>query len=278
MWLVAASFCVLFCFVAGVVLSRPRPAPLPSSTPHDDFAAPHKPLVVERHSGTPSVDPLEPAPAETSALVYWVAFDNTSLYAGQGLDKQVLQKLSLGTQVSLLKEEDDWTEVEVVGGQAGWVERKNILDHPPPGVSRNVQADALPTLEAYFKALNGKDLGKAYDLLSFDFKRELAFSTFSQGYAGLEEVAMRVIRVQTISNDSRLFFVEELCLEKPKAKAYKGEYTVILERNQWRIAQAVLTEVDPKTLAPFPAQAVSTKPAFSDPTPDPDEENFEEQP
>ena len=284
-WLFIATPCLLVCFVAGVFFapSRPRARPgvvaLTASQTPDDFTAPHKPDVTASRR-TPTPDPLpdiplaaSPSAAPSGGLAFWVYQDNSPLYAGAGLNQAVLQRLPCATQLTLLKEEDDWVQVQVLGGGSGWMKRSLVGDHPPPGAAGPRPGDALLSLQGYFQNLNRRDYAKAYDHLSFEFKRDLPYSRFAQGYANLDQAFMRVVRVQTLSKDSQLFYVEMLCEERPKAKSFQGEYIMVLEQNQWHIAQVTLKEVAAKSFEPFPSQTVPATPAFPDPTPEPEEDD-----
>ena len=286
----------MFCFLAGVYLGRPPAKPLPSrssspsssaepdSTPtglqDPDFAAPHKPDIdsarktptpLPRDIGMPDIPGGEPG-----SSTFWVYRDNTPLYAEQGLNAPEVQRLAFATQVQLLKEDDQWAQVQVVGGSIGWLQRNVLADRPPPGARSDQPSQAIKALEAYISALNRRDYAGAYDVLSYDFKRDLSYKRFSQGYSGLDQAHFRVVRVQTISPGSLLFYVEMLCEERPRYRGYKGEYVMVLEQSHWRIAQATLQPVDPKSLAPFPAQQAPIEKPFPDPTPE-EEENEEEE-
>lgn len=282
-WLLFGVPCFLICFIAGITLSpkgtkATASAVTATASQTPEFTAPHKPDVEESRK-TPTPDALpelpqdSPGSAPSGGLAFWVYQDNSPLYSGMGLNQAVVQRLPCATPLTLLKEHDDWVEVQVVGGSSGWMKRSQVGDHPPPGASGPRPGDALLSLQGFFQQLNRRDYARAYDHLSFDFKRDLPYRTFSRGYSGLDQVFMRVIRVQTLSAESQIFYVEMLCEERPKAKAYQGEYTMVLEQNHWFIAQAALKEILPKSIEPFPTQAVPVKPAFSDPTPEMEEDD-----
>lgn len=275
----------MLCFIAGFYLSpqstpRVDPTASPTSLQDPDFSAPHK-VDIDRARKTPlpspAVDPLDaPTPLVSStitrSLTLWVYKDNTPLNSGAGLNHALVQKLPFGTRLTVLQEGDEWTQVQVPSGPTGWVNRSAVADHPPPGVTGNKPEDALRALEKYFSELNARDHAGAYDQLSFDFKRDLPYKRFAEGYAGLESVGMRVVRVQTLGPDSQMFYVEMITQERPRPRAYTGEYVLVLEQSQWRIAQATLREADPRTIKPFPETAAPVQPAFPDPTPEPEEE------
>jgi hypothetical protein len=291
LWLLAIPFLTLF-FIAGVYVSSPRkrkPVATISATP--EFSAPRKPTVAESRktpTAAPSLPDLPeppgpgpgpgPAPsAPAGGTSYWVFQDNAPLYSGKGLNQNVLDHLACNTPLTLLREEEDWVEVQVLGGNSGWMKRSQVDDHPPPGAPGPRPGDALLSLQGFFQGLNQRNYARAYDHLSFDFKRDLPFRRFSQGYSSLDQVYMRVVRVQTISPQSQLYYLEMLCEERPKAKTYQGEYTMVLEQNHWYIAQAALKEVNPKSIDPFQLPGnTPVKPAFADPTPQPEEEDFGE--
>lgn len=284
-WILAAVPCC--CFVLGVYFAPRGPgaraaaittASATATETPDIYTAPHKPTVEEsRLTPTPGPAELPDLPESSPNAVaggvnYWVCQDNSPLYQGLGLNQPVIQRLPCSTALTLLREQDDWMEVQVVGGGSGWMKMSQVTDHPPPGGAGPRPQDAKLSLDAYFDNLNKRDYRKAYDHLSFEFKRDLPFRTFSEGYSGLNQVYWRVIRIQTLSPQSQIFYVEMLCEERPKNKAYQGEYTMVLEHDHWYIAQGDLKEINPKSLAPFPTQTVPNKPAFEDPTPDPDQE------
>ena len=286
-WLFFGVLSFVICFVAGVTLAPKGPgaakttsaaSPDVSQTPAV-FSAPHKPDV-DQSRKTPEPDPRFTAPADppvappSGGLAFWVYQDNSPLYAGMGLNQPVVQRLPCNTPLSLLREEDEWVEVQVLGGASGWMKRAQVGDHPPPGAVGPRPADALLSLQGFFQQLNAHDYARAYDHLSFDFKRDLPYRTFARGYAGLEQVSMRVVRVQNLGPSSQIFYVEMLCQERPKARAYSGEYTMVLEQNHWFIAQAGLKEIAPNSVPPFPSQTAPMKPAFADPTPDPEEDDL----
>jgi hypothetical protein len=280
--------CFLICFGAGISLSPKgskgaasavTPSATASATP--EFTAPHKPGVEESRKtpvseNLPDLPEGSPSASPAGGLSFWVYQDNSPLYAGMGLNQAVVQKLPCATPLTLLREQDDWVEVQVLGGSSGWMKRSQVGDHPPPGATGPRPGDALVSLQAYFQQLNRHDYARAYDHLSFDFKRDLPYRTFARGYQGLDQVFLRVIRVQTLSPEAQIFYVEMLCEERPKARAYQGEYTMVLEQNHWFIAQASLKEILVKSVEPFPSQAVPVKPAFADPTPEMEEDELGE--
>lgn len=276
---------VLLCFVAGFHLSpqgggpRQDPSGSPTSLQDPDFSAPHKPDI-DKARKTPQPtnaipDPLEdptPLVAPPRSVTLWVYKDNTPLQAGSGLNHPVVQKLPFGTRLTVLQESDEWSQVQVPSGPTGWVSRAAVSENPPPGVTGNKPEDALRSLEKYFSELNARDHAGAYDQLSFEFKRDLPYKRFAEGYAGLESVSMRVTRVQTLGPESQMFYVEMITQERPRPRAYTGEYVLVLEQSQWRIAQATLREADARSIKPFPNAVVPLQPAFPDPTPEPEEE------
>ena len=289
LWLLALPVFVIF-FIGGVfVSSKGSPKPVARATTvvasqtTVDFTAPHKPTVAEsRKTPRPGPDLPEPpgpapGPAPGGGTSYWVFQDNAPLYSAKGLNQAVLGRLACSTPLNLLQEEDDWVEVQVVGGNSGWMKRSQVDDHPPPGAPGPRPGDALLSLQGFFQNLNQRNYAKAYDHLSFDFKRDLPYKTFAQGYSTLDQVFTRVVRVQTISAQSQLFYLEMLCEERPKPKTYQGEYTLVLEQNHWYIAQATIKEVSPKSIEPFALPpGTSPKPAFADPTPQPEEDELGE--
>jgi hypothetical protein len=292
MVMATAIGCVLFCFFAGVYLGRPQsgsklapastrqPEALPTGLQDPDFSAPHKPDIASaRKTPTPppgGVDLPDLPESQPGSSTFWVYREGAPLYAEQGLNAPELQKLAFATQVQLLREEEQWAQVQVLGGSIGWLQRNVLADRPPPGARSDQPSQAIKALEAYVAALNRRDYMAAYDALSYDFKRELSYSSFSRGYSVLDQAYLRVVRVQTISPGSVLFYVEMLCEERPRHQAYKGEYVMVLEQSHWRIAQATLNPVDPKTLAPFPSQRAPVEKPFPDPTPEEDENEEEE--
>ncbi|MBS2040150.1 hypothetical protein JST97_34505 [bacterium] len=290
LWLMALPVFALS-FAIGVMFNKPgrKPvAPISASSTPSDFTAPHKPTVAESlktPTPGPSLDLPEPDgpdapgsnPVPAGGTSYWVVQDNAALYAAKGLNQSVLERLACSTPITLLREEDDWVEVQVVGGNSGWMKHSQVNDRPPPGAPGPRPGDALASLQGFFTSLNQHNYAKAYDHLSFDFKRDLPYRRFSQGYSSLDQVVMRVVRVQTISPQSELFYLEMLCEERPKSKTYQGEYTMVLEQNHWYIAQATMKEVDPKSMGAFQLPpGASPKPAFADPTPEPPEDEFGE--
>lgn len=270
----------MLCFISGIYMANPHRQPVPvaqssstTTSSTSEYAAPSKPLP-SRSLKTPEArDPMDDEPAATPGVgggpvsSLWVGRDATPLYAGQGLNQPTLQKMPFATRLEVLKQVDDWVQVRIPGGSIGWTKRNSLSDTAPPGAAGVGPGDAVKVLQSYFNALNAHNLEGAYDLLSFEFKRDLAYRTFQAGYAGLESVAMRVVRVQTLSPTSSAFYVEMLCTERPQPKAFSGEYILALEQGQWRIAQATLQPVDPAGLAAFPTAAspLPATPAFADP-------------
>jgi hypothetical protein len=293
LWLLALPVFALS-FAIGVMVKSPggkrRPVtPITATQTPEDFTAAHKPTVAESiktPTPRPSLDLPDPdgpgpgpgaGPVPAGGTSYWVVQDNAALYAAKGLNQSVLQRLACATPITLLREEDDWAEVQVVGGNSGWLKQSQVSDRPPPNAPGPRPGDALASLQGFFLSLNQHNYAKAYDHLSFDFKRDLPYRRFSQGYSSLDQVFMRVVRVQTISPQSELFYLEMLCEERPKSKTYQGEYTMVLEQNHWFLAQASMKEVDPKSIGAFQTpNGVTPKPAFADPTPEPPEDELGE--
>lgn len=270
---------VFLCFLSGVFLSRRNvrpplsPTPSPTSLQDPDFSAPHKVDPVKaRKTPVPQERPEPVHSPGRSTLSYWVYQDGTLMQAGPGLNHPLVQKLNFGTRLSVLEEGEEWLHVQVPAGRTGWVRRNAIGNKPPPGVPGVSPKDALKTLEAYFAALNAHDYEKAYDQLSYEFKRALPYRTFAAGYAGVESAHFRVVRVQTLAHESTMFQVEMITYERPRPRGFQGEYVLVLEGDHWRIGQADMREVDPRSIPPFPNAVAPIQPAFPDPTGDPEEE------
>lgn len=282
-WVIVTMCSVLLCFMAGLLASRkPALVAAPEATPtgilDPDFSAPHKPDI-NRARKTPGPEPeplLSPSTVSSgSSSSLWVLQDGLPLYASQGLNQPILRRLPFATEVNLLEEVDEWVRAQADNGQVGWLRRQGLADRPPEGTRSNRPDQARLALEGYFEELNRKNYSRAYDSLSSDFKRDLSYRSFAAGYAGVEQIFMRVVRIQKLSAESQMFSVEILSEERPKPKAFLGEYVMVLEQARWRLGQASLRPVDPRKLDPFPARSAPLKPAFADPTPAPEDEEYQ---
>jgi hypothetical protein len=270
----------LLIFALGVVLTLPKMTPTApaSSTPRSIAGA--KPSVQDSRK-TPTPDntpnlPTRPAELPPGQNWGWVVHEGTKVHETAGLNSAVAATLRYGKRVRLLEQEEGWQKVLLSKRKIGYVQSQFVGQQRPIDAPADDPSEATQTLKQFFQEISSHHLTAAYDLLSFEFKRDLRYATFEKGYADTEQAVLKIIKVQTISPEKFGIEAELTMIQERGNHGYRATYDLILEQGEWKISQADIREVDINSLAAPPDALPSgssspPKGLFSDPTTDSDE-------
>ena len=117
------------------------------------------------------------AHAVAAAPVYITDKLNVGLHEDKTLDSPIVAVVPSGTQLELVKREDNFSFVSDNKGTTGWVDNSYLLDTPPAGAQVKVLQQQLKTLQAggNNSPANNADLAKLksdYDALQQQLKTE----------------------------------------------------------------------------------------------------------
>jgi hypothetical protein len=270
----------LLIFALGVVLSLPKMTQSASPSPTPRGIAGAKPGIDESRK-TPGPDPTPNLPTRPAELPPgqnwgWVIHEGAKVHETAGLNSPVAATLRYGKRVRLLESEEGWQKILMGRRKVGYLQSQFIGEHRPSDAPADDPAEANQTLRQFFQEITSHHLGAAYDLLSFEFKRDLSYATFQGGYADTEQALLKIVRVQTVSPEKFAIDSELMMIQERGNHAYRGTYEVILEQGEWKISRADIREVDVNSIAspaePIPSGSPTPKSGlFADPMTDSDD-------
>lgn len=210
-------------------------------SPTPDWAPPPGASGSARPRGTPR---REASPEVSQA---WVVQDGAPAHQTPQPTAPKVYTLRYGDKVRPLERKDSWERVLLPNGQPAWVQHEFLSSRKPTDVATadDGEAGAVKAVNRFYEALGERKPGQAYDLLSFEWKRALDFTTFSNGYAGTTSIACTVTGVTPVDADHVTVQVEVHSAERREKKVHAGTHLVVREKGEWKLDSGDLRDVTP---------------------------------
>ena len=117
-------------------------------------------------------------------------------------------------------------------GQEGPVVPPTRTIHTTPEASKRMVQNLVL---GFYSSLNKRDYQAAYDALSSDWQKDLAFDDFRNGYSSTKNARCQVKGIQSLKDGRyRLEFALEVT-EDGKKKRYRGNYIAVHSSDGWRL-------------------------------------------
>lgn len=257
--LLMLAFGAILILLIGVVIgvTRKRPTPLvsqmhtpePLSSPLPS-SSPLVPTGGDEHLGQPAMKPR----------AAWITEKDTPTRPKPGLDVAATGKLDQWTEVSHIKEEDNWDQVRTLDGQEVWVQSKNVIFTKPANLQQPSEAEQA--VMAFYQAVARKDYAAAYAFLSPPWRAELDFNTFVDGYSRTVSLRTEIAKVVPINPTKIEVEVTMVAEEQGVEVPYRGSYMVEKVEDHWDMTYGNLNREKP---VPRQLPNESATPQASDP-------------
>lgn len=180
----------------------------------------------EPHLESPSADIGAASPAAVPANpIVWVSAAGVFGYQQPGLNMKKVRPLTKWEELQLvLSSKEGWDRVRDESGAEFWVEKKVVTVIRPQNLSRPSVAEEK-VMSFYNNVAEGL-FNEAYVQLSPDWKRELSFNDFVEGYARTDSLRTEITNVYELGEDRFQVDVSMLAVEEGDPVNYLGIYTV----------------------------------------------------
>lgn len=257
------AFLILLVFIwalwpAGKKRPRPGSTPLasatnqaPGETPQSNdplgFVAAAKPLAVVQRTPGPQEDKPESSPsaAPHQEPRAWAREDNVTVYSRHGLNQPVIATVKAGTRMLYVEDYQNWAHVRLVGKRDGWVERKNLLFSEPDFAEKATPEEGRQTLSDFYAEVGRKDYAAAYARLSDEWKAELPYTEFVNGFKKVRSLDMQLGETEVMSGVTIRQHVLIDADEESRARVFKGTYTLEYHPLEWKLTSGILQETGP---------------------------------
>lgn len=196
----------------------------------------------------------------------WISHAGTPLRSEPDLKLGAIRTLPEWEEVFWLHEDEGWDQVRLADATEGWVQNKDLVFAKPANLDKpNGAEEAVMT---FYKAVALKDYVQAYNYLSGDWRNDLNFNSFVEGYAQTNNLRTEISQVIPMGTDRFQVDVSMVADEGGRNVEYIGTYLVQKKGNDWCLDSGSLTR---KPGAAPPAEAprdVVVSPAAPEELPD----------
>jgi len=257
LWIIGGVATFLL-FLLGIYLGVDRV--LGGGTPNPGSITTGKPTIAESRrsptpdwappggaSGSPRTRSTPRREASPEVSVAWVVQDGAPAHQTPGPTAPKVFVLRYGDKVRPMERKDSWDRVLLPTGQPGWVQHQFLSSRKPNDVTspNDGEAGAVKAVNAFYADLGARRVGPAYDRLSFEWKRQLDFTTFSAGYEATTQIACTVISVTPVDADHVNVQVEVQSAENRHKRTHAGTHLVVREKGEWKLDSGDLMDVTP---------------------------------
>ncbi len=215
----------------GDLPPRPDPLPLPAMeqpVPSDDRH--QMPFPSESQSSTESESPKP---------VVWVTEENAMAYQQPGFNMPEVRKLERWEELQVVEStRENWDRVTDIEGNEFWVQKKVLTVIRPQNLSQPSIAEKK-VMDFYTAVAHSKH-SDAYMHLSPEWKRELSYDRFVDGYSRTDSLRSEIVNVFELAQDRYQVDVAMEAVEEGEPVDYLGIYTVERVDDAWFLTSGSL--------------------------------------
>ena len=206
----------------------------------------------EEDEEAPEAETVEPnnqpqAQNTTSSKKFGYLKDgDTNFRSEPNTDSKVIDVFDDQEMVEILGQQGEWYKVKRQNGQTGWAFAEYVLSEPrsktpsdgrenSKGVIINDQY-ARRTVNAFYTNLNNKRFSDAYSMFSSDWKSQINYDSWKNGYADTVSQNVNITDVEVQSNDLATVYFTLNAKDKQGnqtvTSSFKGQWDVIIEKGR----------------------------------------------
>ncbi len=216
---------------------------LDTRPPLDPVRPPLDSVVIDGSSTTHQIplptDRDRAADAEPPKPVVWVTEEGAKAYAQPGFNMPELRTLSRWEELQVVEStRENWDRVKDLEGQEFWVQKKIVTVIRPQNLSQPSVAEKK-VMDFYTSVAHGEH-SDAYVHLSPEWKRELSYERFVDGYDRTDSLRSEIVNVFELGTDRYQVDVAMEAVEEGEPVDYLGIYTVEKVETTWYLTSGSL--------------------------------------
>ncbi len=206
----------------------------------------------------PPLDPppgRDPEPGPTAAApppesrkprlrTAWILENGTKARQKPGLNMEVVNTFNQGDEVFWVKDQLNWDLVEDQKGNPMWVESRSLTFIRPTNL--NAPSVAERQVMDFYARVARKDYSEAYRHLSPEWKKELSYQRFEEGYSRTLSLRSEVSNVIELGPDRFQVDITQVADEDGADVDYLGSYTVEKIDGRFMMTSGLLRRLKPR--------------------------------
>lgn len=197
----------------------------------NDFDVPQQPVQ--------EVPPVAQEPQRMP--VVWVTETDAKAYSQPGFNMPVVRDLKQWEELLIVEtSKENWDRVQDLQGQQFWVQKKVVTIIRPQNLSQPSVAEKK--VMDFYTQVAHREHSDAYVHLSPEWKRELSFDRFVEGYSRTDSLRSEIVNVMELGQDRYQVDVAMEAIEEGNPVDYLGIYTVEKVDGKWYLTSGSLNK------------------------------------
>lgn len=188
----------------------------------------------------PSNPPVSQRPRLRTA---WITEEGVQARRQPGLNMELVRTLTRWEEVRWIKEQSNWDLVTDEKGDQFWIESRFLTFARPANL--DTPSVAEQKVMDFYARVARKDYSEAYRHLSPEWKRELSYKDFVDGYSRTLSLRSEISSVVELGKDRFQVDVAQVADEEGADIDYLGSYTVEPVDGRWMLTSGILKRLTP---------------------------------
>lgn len=173
--------------------------------------------------------------------VVWVTETDAKAYSQPGFNMPVVRDLKQWEELLIVEtSKENWDRVQDLQGQQFWVQKKVVTIIRPQNLSQPSVAEKK--VMDFYTQVAHREHSDAYVHLSPEWKRELSFDRFVEGYSRTDSLRSEIVNVMELGQDRYQVDVAMEAIEEGNPVDYLGIYTVEKVDGKWYLTSGSLNK------------------------------------
>lgn len=190
-------------------------------------------------------DPVQEIPPvaqkEARMPVVWVTETDAKAYSQPGFNMPVVRNLVQWEELLIMEtSRENWDRVQDLQGQQFWVQKKIVTIIRPQNLSQPSVAEKK--VMDFYTQVAHREHSDAYVHLSPEWKRELSYERFVDGYQRTDSLRSEIVNVFELGEDRYQVDVAMEAIEEGESVDYLGIYTVEKFDGKWYLSSGSLNK------------------------------------
>lgn len=222
-------------------------------------------------------------PQPQRPMTAWIQEKDSPLRTEPDLKQEGFKKLGQWEEVFHIHEQEGWDQIRLADGTEGWVQNRSLTFTRPANLDQPGPAEVA--VMRFYAAVVRKDYTAAYHFLAGDWRTELDFNAFVNGYSQTNQLRTEITQVIPMGENRFQVDVGMVADEMGQNVEYLGSYVVEKLGEDWMMtagslarkaaSRPVATPGEPVPLIETPA-VVEEPAAVESDIPEPIDEGTEE--